>query len=108
MAEQYVPNLGHEPTEDARRDAVHIALAPVTACEILMPGEHVQLYENNYAGKGDNPIDVVDPFRKKAVMAGERFWLFLYPGTITGLRHLWSHPAFEVKFPGYKDTEKKR
>jgi hypothetical protein len=46
------------------------------------------------AGPCDQPIGVVDPFLVKPVEPGQRFWLFLYPGSITGLRHVWSHPAF--------------
>ena len=45
MSEQYTPNLGHEPEPNARRDCVHIALAPVVAGEGLDPGWHVYTRE---------------------------------------------------------------
>lgn len=81
---------------DAARDAIHIAIAPVTADTRLHPGQHVGLI-----GDGDKVADVpgsigiVDPFLTGPVNAGERFWLFLYQNTITSLRHAWTHPAFE-------------
>jgi hypothetical protein len=40
------------------------------------------------------PVGVVDPFLFELVKPGDRFWLLLNPGSITGLRHDWSHPDF--------------
>lgn len=99
MAEQYTPNLGQTPAADARRDAVHIAVAPVVAGDILDPCSHVWLDGDGVAfffglPEGSRRLGIVDPFRDSRVMKGELFWLCLYPGTITGLRHVWSHPAF--------------
>lgn len=100
MTEQYVPNLGHAPEDGARRDAVHIAVAPVVAGELLLSGQHVWVGRNRNAYlRGDeteSAIGIVDPFRADPVLPGGRFWIFLYPGTITGLRHLWSHPVFDL------------
>lgn len=82
---------------DRRRDAIHIALAPVTAAERLAPGQHVGLVEVGnleLVGPCDENIGIVDPFLSEDIEPGQRFWLFLYPGTITGLRHVWTHPAF--------------
>jgi hypothetical protein len=84
---------------DRRRDAIHIAVAPVTASDRLAPGQHVGLVQEGnleLVGPSGRTIGVVDPFLVEDVEPGQRFWLFLYPGTITGLRHVWTHPAFSA------------
>ena len=96
MATTELP-LGQLITSSQQRDAIHIAVAPVVAGERLSPGDHVALATNDKETVYLSPVSigVVDPFLKTRVMPGERFWLFLYPQTITSLRHDWSHPAFE-------------
>ncbi len=80
------------------RDAVHVAVITVEAREILLPGEDVAK-----DGLGANPnegaVGIVDPFLKAPVKKGQRFWLFLYPRTITSLNHSWTHPAFSEEVP---------
>ncbi len=91
------PNIGHLVDGVARRDAIHVAVAPVVAGEDLAPGTPVALDNSMQAWESDKPIGVVDPFLEGTVLFGERFWLFLYPNTITSLRHVWTHPAFQPK-----------
>jgi hypothetical protein len=86
--------IGRLLTGQAHRDAVHIAVAPVVAKTRLKPGQHVGLVSRDEVGPSKHPIGIVDPFLKQPVQAGERFYLFLYPGSITSLRHEWTHPAF--------------
>jgi hypothetical protein len=100
--ENYVPNLGQLCGDDARRDAIHIAVAPLVAGVILEPGQHVGLFHDGTASPMKPHIGVVDPFLKEPVPAGESFWVMLYPGTITGLRHVWTHPAFKPRIPEVK------
>lgn len=78
----------------AQKDAVHFALAPVVASQNLKPGTHVRLNADGQLEEGANPIGIVDPFLKNSVRIGQRCWLFLYPQTVTGMRHEWQHPAF--------------
>ena len=88
--------LGQIITGDANRDAIHIAIAPAIAAERLAPGQHVG-FIGEAMGPSKTPIGVVDPYLEGAVFKGDRFWLFLYPNTVTSLRHQWEHPAFEGK-----------
>ncbi len=75
----------------AHRDAIHIAVLPAKATEGLYPGQNVG-YLNGNAVNAD-PIGIVDPFLKDNVKAGETFFIFMYPNTITSLRHAWTHPS---------------
>jgi hypothetical protein len=94
--------VGKLITGEAERDAIHVAVAPVTADEDLWPGDWVRLrygstelaYRDNY---NDQAIGVVDPFLEKhhRINKGQRFWLFLFPGTVVGMRHHWAHLVFD-------------
>jgi hypothetical protein len=102
MSEQYTPNIGHLCSESARRDCLHFAVAPVVAGEELQPGEHVGFLPNGRIGwslPNIILIGIVDPFLTTPVEEGQRFWLMLYPNTVSSLRHVWSHPAFQPKVP---------
>jgi hypothetical protein len=91
-----VPKLGNLITDDQHRDAVHIAVAPVIAGMELHPGEHIGFVGNAYTvGTNTAHIGIVDPFLSGPVYKGNKFYMFLYPNTITSLRHEWSHPDFE-------------
>lgn len=96
------------------RDAIHIATAAVFAETDLEPGDHVGLTTPapDVMGKSDiAPLGIVDPFLTETVKKGQRFWVFLYPGTIRSLRHNWSHPAFDKKaalVEALKDSPSKR
>lgn len=97
---QDIPKIGRliEEGDNARRDAVHVAVAPVTAGEDLLPGQHVS-HANGVAHSSGDWIGIVDPYLTEIVREGQRFYLFLYPGTVTSLRHVWAHPAFKPRLP---------
>lgn len=83
---------------DQPRDAIHIAVAPVVATQKLSPGQPIGFVtegDTENVATSDRPVGIVDPFLSKMVFEGQRFWMFLYPNTITSLRHDWTHPAFE-------------
>ena len=97
MSDQSKLGLGKIITTDQEKDAIHIAVAPMIAGEALSPGAHVGLLQDGRVARNTTHVGVVDPFLKKGVKPGERFWLYLYPGSITSLKHTWAHPAFEGK-----------
>lgn len=94
------PQLGKRIEDgDRRRDAVHIAVAAVTAATRLSPGQHIGLVRADsmeLVGPSEHNIGIVDPYLIGDIEEGQRFWMFLYPDTISDLRHIWSHPAFSA------------
>lgn len=95
--DQTTPKVGSLLDGTEGRDAVHFALAPMTTDEWLKPGQHVGLLDKRRVSSRAPSVGIVDPFLKEPVQPGQRFYLFLYPGTVTGLRHVWTHPAFAPK-----------
>lgn len=90
--------FGQLAPDGAKRDAVHVAVAPVIAGHDMNPGDHVGVNEHGVAVVKVSPeIGIVDPFLTAQVKAGEQFWLFLYQKSVTNMRHHWSHPAFPDK-----------
>lgn len=93
--------IGKLAPEDAERDAIHIPVVPVIADEILAPGQRVVVYHRDGKLIARGPSyslesqGVVDPYLSGYVNKGERFFLLLKPGSITSLRHVWTHSAFE-------------
>lgn len=80
---------------DLKKDAIHVAIAPCIAGEKLQPGDHVGWLDNGLIGETNKPFGIVDPYLRGPAKYGERVWVFLYPKTITNLRHDWDHPAFK-------------
>jgi hypothetical protein len=85
-----------EPGE--QRDAIHVAVLPVVAGQQLEPGDHVHVKVGSgaFAFKGGDTVGIVDPYLTKEVEIGERCFVFLYPNTVTDMRHHWAHPALET------------
>ena len=93
------PEVGKLIEGPAFRDAIHVAIAPVIAAFKLHANDDVGIDKNGEATTAGPHIGKVDPFLKTPVMKGEGFWLFLYPNTVTSLRHAWTHPSFKPKVP---------
>ena len=96
MSEATQDAIGKIIGPEQQRDAIHIAVLPVVANDYLKAGEHVAL-SGDKASKDGKKLGVVDPFLKDVVKPGQRFFIFLYPNTITGLRHVWTHPVVDSK-----------
>lgn len=101
--------LGQKP-ETNERDAIHVAIIPIVAGELLRPGQRVGI-EDNQAVAGGKIVGIVDPFLTDFVSKGATFWLCLLPDTVTGMRHHWEHPDFDQKIevlehPSKEESEK--
>lgn len=89
--------IGELITGYQRRDAIHVAVAPVTVAETVKPGQHVAVNEAGQAVSPKHPthaVGVIDPYLLHPVEVGQRCWVFLYPETIHDMVHHWYHPAF--------------
>ena len=109
--------LGEIVEKEEQRDAVHIATVCVYSTVQVLPGEHVGL---NRDASDDEPFNIVvrlkdqpratrigiaDPFLLDPIAPFTWFRVCLYPNTITGLNHLWTHPAFDVQKPLEKEVD---
>lgn len=102
MAKDAVATMGSILPDDAGgRDAVHVAVASAVCDVRLRPGQDVGIeivegrdVKARPASPTTEGVGKVDPYLTALVEPGQRFWLYLYPRSITGLNHNWSHPAF--------------
>ena len=90
--------LGQLIEGEAERDAIHIAVYPVVAGEDLCPGQRVRLDPDGkvYVETRSDYIGIVDPFLKGWVRQEQRCYIFLQPNTVSGMRHHWFHPDFDI------------
>lgn len=85
-----------------KKDAIHIAIYPAVADKTLHPGTPVTLRDDDPSIAVQCPagvsIGIVDPYLRAPLRPGDRFYIFINPGTITGLRHDWTHPMLKPEF----------
>lgn len=101
MADPTLDSIGKTLKGGERRDAVHFAVAPVRAGQFLRAGQRVKFAPGStdivVAWDYDDapPVGIIDPFLECLYVTDkDRCWLFLFPNSITGMRHEWTHPAF--------------
>jgi hypothetical protein len=109
--------LGNSPSRSSTRDAIHVAIIPITVEERCNPGDHVSIQKtkNHWTGyeaynprKNRHPrhtVGIIDPFKSTPVLPNESTWLVLYPDTVTGMKHHWEHPSFEPQNTESLDVE---
>lgn len=85
--------LGKIHEREEHRDAIHLAVEPVTAGIRLYPGQHIGVVEGVASPTG-KLLGIVDPFLTAPVEPGQKFWFVMYPRMVTSLRHVWAHPDF--------------
>jgi len=114
-----IRTIGSVLRGDEQRDAIHIAIMPVVCGEdYLSAGDEVGLvYGTTNVVKRKNSIygietiGVIDPFLGSDIdtlhlKKGDVVWCFLKPGTITGLRHEWTHPGIDNQRPPKNEAER--
>lgn len=117
MADAEKLNIGQIITgQGQQRDAIHIAVVPMKVQDPNGRGLYAGMRVKLARGKVDTVrswdededpedacIGIVDPFIKTSwdsrINEGEEVWVFLFPGTITSLRHDWTHPRIPHEAP---------
>lgn len=112
VATDALETLGMIIDPSQKRDAIHLAVEPVTAAHDLVPGQDIGILSSGLASADALPLlGIVDPFLKETVEQGQMFWLVVYPRKISSLRHVWTHPDIADPFPdlgGSEDLEESR
>lgn len=93
--------LGMIHFKDEARDAIHLAVEPVTASMELKVGQRIGIHDGVAwpAGYQIGGITIpyhgiVDPFLPRGPLTGEEFWFVMAPRMVQSLRHVWEHPDF--------------
>lgn len=90
-----IGTVATEPSEAGARDAIHV---PVVQMQVhakggLLPGDPVD--ENGCLCRYHLAIGIVDPWiytNGRRIPSGSYVLVFLKPGSVTSLRHVWTHP----------------
>lgn len=102
--------IGKTLPEGVDRDAIHIAVLPVTLSgdahnRYYEPGCPVRFVQGSrtHVERALDPvypdkarIGILDPFLTDAQLPGTRVFVFLYPNTVTSLKHAWTHPLVDT------------
>jgi hypothetical protein len=106
------PKLGSFASAMSKRDAIHIAILPAILRHDMYGGDDVEIKIINgeicamgTSDTNNKPQGIVDPwlFRNgNSLPAGTRAFILLDPGTITSLRHEWTHPGIPNAPPADK------
>lgn len=84
----------------AARDAIHLAVERVRGVDYLSPGEAVGFVAPGLVSASARKlVGIVDPFLTDGPCPGNEFFLVLFPGTVTSLRHVWEHPDIPAQQP---------
>lgn len=103
-----IKTIGQTLTGRERRDAIHIAIAPVVASHAMLPGVRVGFAKGStelVSAEAENKIGIIDPYFDGTIEKDDKVWLFLYPNTIKAIRHHWHHPAFGLEEAEVVDKE---
>lgn len=95
--------LGKKITTPQKRDCIHIAVIPVVLHdEYGYRGGQIGFRRDGKVSEdADDLIGVLDPFLTEDVGSGDTVWMYLKPGSITSLRHDWTHPGIPEEKPVY-------
>lgn len=95
MAKDYASTIGYLVGHHGVRDAIHCPIISVIAKVPMAPGEPLRILETGHAERCDIylSVGIVDPWLKRPVETGDRFWAWIRPGSISSLSHTWQHKA---------------
>jgi hypothetical protein len=109
MAADMSPQLGKPIEGTAHRDAIHVAVFPAVCDDGIKGGRTLKIIGERRGtcyvvrpAPTDTEGDwdaIADPFFEIWIKAGTPFWGLLRPGSVTGLRHTYYHPAFKAVPP---------
>lgn len=92
-------NVLENPETIGIRDAIHVAVVSLRSSADMNPGQAVTWHEKGISVKPcsitDVEIGIVNPFVRGGVGRFENVWIMLFPNSVTGMTHHWSHPDFD-------------